>query len=127
MIVAYADPLLEGLHTVLRYDFSNAIRVYLKYIIVLRSYSQTQKRKLKQNFIKTKITSRQLCFTLLRAPNCIKPDEFYVPSTTSMSLSRIHLYHLISKARRQKDHSGRQLDCRSVTNKKILTHPLFGL
>ena len=61
--MAYADPLLEGLHTVLCYHFSNAIRVYLKYIIVLRSYSQTQKRKLKQNFIKTKITSRQLRLT----------------------------------------------------------------
>ena len=55
---------------------------------------------------------------LLRAPTCIKPDEFYAPSTASMSLSRIHLYHLISTARRQKDHSGRQLDSRSVTNKK---------
>ena len=116
--MAYADPLLEGLHTVLCYHFLNAIRVYLEYIIVLRSYSQTQKRKLKQNFIKTKITSRQLCFTLLLAPNCIKLDEFYAPSTASMSLSRIHLYHLISTARRQKDHSGRKLDGRSVTNKK---------
>ena len=93
---------------------------------VLRSYSYTQKRKLKQLINQTNITSRQLGFTHLRAPTDIKPDEFYAPSTASVSLSRIHLYHLISKARRQTDHSVRQLVSGSVTNKIVLTHPLFG-
>ena len=108
MTAAYADPFLEGIYTALHYDFSNAILIYLKYIIVLRSYSHTPKRKLKQPIDQTNITSRQLGFTLLCEPTGIKPDKFYVPSTASMSLSRIHLYHLISKARRQTDYSVRR-------------------
>ena len=127
MTAACTDPFLEGIYTALHYDFSNAILIYLKYIIELRSYSYTQKRKLKQLINQTNITSRQLGFTHLRAPTGIKPDEFYAPSTASVSLSRIHLYHLISKARRQTDHSVRQLVSGSVTNKIVLTHPLFGL
>ena len=84
MTAAYTDPFLEGIYTALHYDFSNAILIYLKYIIVLRSYSYTQKRKLKQLINQTNITSLQLGFTHLRAPTGIKPDEFYAPFKNSL-------------------------------------------
>ena len=85
MTAEYADLFLEGMYTVLHHDFSNAILIYLKRIIVPRSYSHAQKRKLKQPINETNITSRQPGLTILRAPTCIKPDDFYAPSTASFS------------------------------------------